>query len=207
MAFVAKTSFFAGEELSAVTVHDAEGNHTINVAQISPVKLDLHRIIESSVPGGVHIHGTQDDVKKLFQTKSIAKSRSAYYEKSLGRWVDPFTPPKITAECVKWCSITGRDKWCCGHAYKTEVIRVEAVLTVAIAQPADIQEQIEIALRDAAVAGAFASLAAVIATGGAGAGQAFIATFTAAFQAKLATLIAEQIIKVDVVFRTEWGPL
>ncbi len=81
------------------------------------------------------------------------------------------------------------------------------MLTVTIAQPADIQEQIELALRDAAVVGAFAALAAALATGGAGAGSAFVSSFTAAFQARLASLIAEQIINVSVVFRTEWGPL
>ena len=207
--FVARTSFFAGEKIETVTIHDANGAHKIGISQISPVDLDLHKIIESSAQGVIHIHGTQDDVKKAFSARSSAlqNSGAAYYEKSLGRWVDPFTPPRITAECVKWCSITPWDKWCCGHAYKTEVIRVEAFITVTIANPADIQEQIELALRDAAVVGAFAALAAALATGGAGAGSAFVSSFTAAFQAKLASLIAEQIINVSVVFRTEWGPL
>lgn len=206
--FVATTSFPAFEEVASVQIHDSTGSHEVQVRQLSPVVMDLERVSESSSQGVINVHGNQDDVRNLYsQRVGIAAISRAYYERSLGRWVDPFTPPRITADCVKWCSITPWDKWCCGHAYRTEVMRVEAVLTVTIATPADIEQQIEIALRDAAVAGAFAALTAAIATGGSAAGSAFVATFTAALEAKLATLITEDIINVNVVFRTEWGPL
>ena len=206
--FVANISFPASEEVASLRVYDLKGEHTVPVRQLSPVTLDLEKVTESSSQGVINVHGNQDDVRNLYAGRVGIKAQPrAYYERSLGRWVDPFTPPRITADCVKWCSITPWDKWCCGHAYRTEAMRVEAVLTVTIAEPADIEQQIEIALRDAAVAGAFAALAAGVATGGSAAGNAFVATFTAALQAKLATLIAEKILSVNVVFRTEWGPL
>lgn len=213
--FVAKFSFYASEELERVIVHGKEGNHEVKVEQISPAKLDLHQVIESSAPGVCHVHGTQDDVRNLFKSSKSAQSdmakfsnrSAAYFERSLGSWVDPLTPPRVTVECANWCSLPLIGEFCCGHTYRTEAMRVEAVLTVQLAQPSNIQEQIEIALRDASVAGAFAALATALASGGTGAGQAFVATFTAVFQARLTELITEQILKVDVVFRTGWGPL
>lgn len=205
---MANTSFPATEELASVVVSDSNGDHAVQVRQLSPAILDLEKVTESSSQGVINVHGSQDDVLNLYAHKvRIAAESRAYYERSLGRWVDPLTPPRITADCVKWCSITPWDKWCCGHAYRTEVIRVEPVLTVTIANPVDIEQQIEIALRDPAVVGAIAALTAAIATGGSAAGSAFTATFTAALEAKLATLITDRIISVNVVFRTEWGLL
>jgi hypothetical protein len=87
--------------------------------------------------------------------------------RKIAGWRDPFTPPQFKNDCVKYCSITPWDKWCCGWALRKKWMDCELFVEVRTATPQDLIKAIEECLQEAAVASAVAAIVAAVVTGGA----------------------------------------
>lgn len=121
----------------------------------------------------------------------------------LASWKDPATLPHSRMECVKWCSVTPWDKWCCGHKYQLQWMYVDLMARVTVATPQDVAAALEDCMREAAVVAALSAVLMAI-TAGPAAVEVARATFAPVLLACLGRKLKE-IVGVDVYLSTHWG--
>lgn len=113
--------------------------------------------------------------------------------RKIAGWRDPLTPPQSKADCVKECSITPWDKWCCGWAVRWRYMDCELFLEVRVATAQDVVSAVEDCLKEAAITSAIAAIVTAIMSGGAAlpaAKAAFIASLTNCLSKKLSDIIS-----------------
>jgi hypothetical protein len=116
--------------------------------------------------------------------------------RKIAGWRDPFTPPQFKNDCVKYCSVTPWDKWCCGWALRKKWMDCELFVEVRTATPQDLITAIEECLQEAAVASAIAGIIAAVITGGAAleaAKATFVSVFTICIERKLSGVVSIQL--------------
>lgn len=113
--------------------------------------------------------------------------------RKLAGWRDPTTPPQSKTDCVKECSVTPWDKWCCGWAVRWRYMDCELFVEVRVATPQDIVAALEDCLKEATITAAIAAVVTAIMTGGSGtaaAEAAFVAALTNCLKGKLTDIIS-----------------
>lgn len=114
---------------------------------------------------------------------------SAFFARSLGRWIDPTTPPQSRTECVQWA--TGSYPWgggwktCTGWKTQFRYMYTHLRTQISTSSPQDISSKLDECLNTAAVAGA---LSAVLTSGSAGI-AAFQGTLQSCLVASLPTFV------------------
>lgn len=136
-----------------------------------------------------------------------ADGKATVYERTLGRWKDPFTLPRTRAECVKWASgdipFDGSWKTCIGHKYQSQWMYSTLVLRVDVATPQAIREHAEQCLQDAGLVSALAGISTAL-IGNPGAVQTAVSTFTIAMKVCLASKVKD-LANVSVRTDSGWG--
>lgn len=146
-----------------------------------------------------------DLYKSQFQTldADAFKQKQTRVVRKIARWKDPFTVPQSKVECVKWCSITPWDKWCCGHKLSWRWMYCDLYVEVRTGTEQDIVRALEESLQKAVVAAAIAAIVTAALTGGAAlpaAKAAFVATLTMELSKKI-----EDLASVQLLQSCEWG--
>ncbi len=152
------------------------------------------------VPGRARNKSTKSQILENYsshyqQLTDITAQDTRAIRKIAG-WRDPFTPPQFKNDCVKYCSVTPWDKWCCGWALRKKWMDCELFVEVRTATPQDLITAIEECLQEAAVASAVAAIIAAVITGGAAleaAKATFVSVFTICIERKLSGVVSIQL--------------
>lgn len=138
-----------------------------------------------------------------FHNLSQVTTQDVRVVRKLAQWTDPFTLPQTRLDCVKECSITPWDKFCCGWALRKRFMQVELFVEVRTATPQDIVKPLEDCLREAAIGAALAAIVAAVFTGGAAfevAKATFISVLLECLKRKLSNIISVQLYTTS-----HWG--
>lgn len=144
---------------------------------------------------------------KLLSDQEIGELYDSHYQKltdlhpkngtnrvvrKIAGWRDPTTPPQSKSDCVKECSVTPWDKWCCGWAVRWRYMDCELFVEVTTATPYDLVAILEDCLKEATITAAIATIVSAFMTGGGGvaaAKAAFVAALTECLRKKIKDII------------------